>query len=143
MKAFDDVFHAELHSLSPSNDAKLQDVQRSYGTGHEAALDMQNAIMKQMKRVATIQGDTFTDDNIDPGITDAVLHSLQQHQPECEWIELADALRGPAHVAKMLIRRCQDARSTPARPYKLNAEQLELIALYVSVLRTCVPEPRK
>ena len=31
MKAFDDLFHAELHSLSPSNDAKLQEVQRSYG----------------------------------------------------------------------------------------------------------------
>ena len=67
---------AELHSLSPSNDAKLQEVQRSYGTGHEAALDMQNAIMKQMKRVATIQGETFTDDNIDPEGMDAVLHNL-------------------------------------------------------------------
>ena len=61
------------------------------GTGHEAALDMQNAIMKHMKLVATIQGDTFTDDSIDLGITDAVLHNLQQHQPECDWFELADA----------------------------------------------------
>lgn len=140
MKAFDDVFHAELHSLSPSNDAKLQEVQRSYGTGHEAALDMQNAIMKQMKRVAATQGETFTDDNIGPGITDAVLHNLQQHQPACEWIELADALRGPAHVAKMLIRRCQDARSTPARPYKLNAEQLECVALFVDRLEKAFSE---
>ena len=140
MKAFDDLFHAELHSLSPSNDAKLQEVQRSYGTGHEAALDMQNAIMKHMKRVATIQGETFTDDNIDPGITDAVLHNLQQHQPACEWIELADALRGPPHVAKMLIRRCEDARSTPARPYKLNAEQLECVALFVDRLEKAFSE---
>ena len=135
MKAFDDLFHAELHSLSPSNDAKLQEVQRSYAsppTMLSAALDMQDAIMKHMKRIATIQGETFTDDNIDPGTTHAMLHNLQQRQPECEWSELADALRGPAHVAKMLIRRSQGRRSTPARPYKLNAEQLECIALFVT-----------
>ena len=99
-----------------------------------AALDMQDAIMKHVKRIAAIQGETFTDDNIDPGITDAVLRNLQQHQPECEWIELAGALRGPAHVAKMLIRRSQERRSTPARPYKLNAEQLECVALFVDRL---------
>ena len=64
--------------------------------------------MKHMKRAATIQGDVFADDDIDLGITGAVLHNLQKQQPEFEWIELADALRGPAHVARMLIRRCQE-----------------------------------
>ena len=79
MKAFDDLFHAELHSLSPSNDAKLQEVQRSYGSSPtmlSAALAMQDAIMKHMKRSATIQGETITDNNLDPGITGAVLHNL-------------------------------------------------------------------
>ena len=87
MKAFDDLFHAELHSLSPSNDATLQEVQRSYGSSPtmlSAALDMQDAIMKHMKRITTIQGETCTDDIIDPSITDAVMHNLQQHQPECQ-----------------------------------------------------------
>ncbi len=69
-----------------------------------------------------------------------LLHNLQQHQTECEWIELADALRGPAHVARMLIRRCQDARSTPARPYKPNAEQLECVALFVDRLEKAFSE---
>ena len=143
MKVLDELFHTVLHSLSPNNDAKLQEVQRSYGSSPTvltAALDMQDAIMKHMKRIETIQGDTFTDDDIDPRIMGAELHNLQQRQPECEWIELADALRGPAHVARMLIRRCQERNSTPARPYKINEEQLQCIALFVSRLETAFPE---
>ena len=95
MKAIDDLFHTALHSLSLSNDVNLEEAQRSYSSSVanlSNALDMQDAIMKHMKRIATIQGDTFTDDDTDPGITSAVLHNLQQQQPECEWIELADAL---------------------------------------------------
>ena len=38
--------------------------------------------MQHMKRITTIQAETFTDDNIDPGITHAMFHNLQQHQPE-------------------------------------------------------------
>ena len=143
MTAFDARFHAELHNLSPSNDAKLQEVQRSYGSSAtmlSAALDMQDAVMKHMKRIATVQGETFTDDDIDPGIKGAVLHNLQQQQPECEWIELPDALRGPAHVARRLIWSCQARRSTPARPYKLNAEQLECVALFVDRLKKAFAE---
>ena len=120
MKVFDELFHSVLHSLSPNNDAKLQEVQRSYGSSPTvltAALDMQDAIMKRMKRIETIQGDDVTDDDLDPCIKAAELHNEQQQQPECKWIELADALRGPAHVARMLIRRCQERRSTPERPY--------------------------
>ena len=135
MKAFDELVHTVLRSLSPNNDAKLQEVQRSYGSSPTvltAALDMQDAIMKRMKRIETIQGDTFTDDDIDPRIMCAELHDLQQRQPECEWIELADASRGPAHVARMLIRRCQERNSTPARLYKINEEQLQCIALVVN-----------
>ena len=94
---------------------------------------MQDAIMKHLKRTATMQGDMPVDD-IDSIISEAVLHNLQQQQPECEWIDLTDALRGPAHVAKMLVRRCQERRSTPTRPYKLNEEQLQCIALFVNRL---------
>ena len=95
MKAFDDLFHAELIRQSPSNDAKLREVQRSYGsspTTLSAALNMQEAIMKHMKRITTIQGETFTNEDIDPSITNAVLNNLLQYQPESEWIELAEAL---------------------------------------------------
>ena len=136
MKTFDDLFHTVLHSLSPENDVELAKVQRSYGSslaGLTDALDMQDAIMKHLKRAATMQGDMPVDD-IDSIIPEAVLHNLQQQQLESAWIDLTDALRGPAHVAKMLVRRCQERRSTPTRPYKINQEQLQCIALFVTRL---------
>ena len=109
--------HTVLHGLSPNNDAKLEEVQRSYGSSPtvlNAAIDIQDAIMKHMEVIATIQGDAFTDDDIDPRIMGAELHNLQQQQPECEWIELANALRGLAHVARMLIRCCQERHASTA-----------------------------
>ena len=63
-----------------------------------------------------------------------MVHNLKQDDKSCEWIHLDDALQGPAHVAKLLIKRCQQKRSKPDKPYKLNAEQLECVALYVSHL---------
>ena len=89
-----------------------------------------------MKRNAATEGDDSMDDDIDPHIKAAELHNLQTQQPECEWIELPDALLGPAHVAKTLIQRCQEKRSTPTKPYKINEEQLQCIALFVSRLET-------
>ena len=50
------------------------------------------------------------------------------------WIDLDDALKGPAHVAKMLIQMLQDKRSQPGEPYKVNEEQLQCIALFVAAL---------
>jgi hypothetical protein len=38
-------------------------------------------------------------------------------------------------VARTLVRRCQEKHSTPQRPYRLNAEQLEAVALYVHALQ--------
>ena len=142
MKAFDELFHTVLHNSSLKNDVKLAEVQRSYGSSSAvlaAALDMQAAIMKHMKRSTTIQGDAPTDDT-DPTILDAMLHNLQRHQPECEWVDLNDAMSGPAHVAKMLVRRCEKRRSTAARPYKVNEEQLQCIALFVSRLEPAFQE---
>ena len=130
MKAFDELFHTVLHSLSPTNDVKLSMVQRSYGlsgAGLIAALDMQDAIMKHMKSTASLQSDGSTD-GIDLSILDAVVGNLQR-QPQCQWVELSDALRGPAHVARMLVVRCQERLH-----YKLNAEQLQCVALFVDRL---------
>ena len=137
MKAIDELFHSELHSLAPSNDVNLRELQRSYTSSPgmlAAALGMQDAIMKHMKRITTLEGETCTDDIIDPITTDAVMHNLQQHEPECEWIDITDALRGPAYVAKKLIRHCQQKRSKPERQYKFNAEQSECVSLSVSRL---------
>ena len=133
MKAFDDLFHAMLHKPAPNNDVQLAQLQRNYGFSPAllaAALGTQEAIMKHMKRSATSQGDELAVD-VEATVRDAMLHNLQQRQPECEWLALADALQGPAHVAKMLVRRCEDRRSSPARPYRLNEEQLQCIALFV------------
>ena len=63
-----------------------------------------------------------------------MVHNLKQDDKSCEWIHLDDALQGPAHVAKLLIKRCQQKRSKPDRSYKPNVEQLECVALYVSHL---------
>ena len=66
----------------------------------------------------------------------AVLHNLQFKSRTAEWIDLETALKGPAYVAKLLIRKLQDDRSKPGRPYRLNAEQLECTALFVAALET-------
>ena len=99
--------------------------------------------MKHMKRITTIQGEPFKNEDMYPIITNAVVNNLLQYQPECEWVELTDALKGPAHVAKMLIQHCEKRRSTPTRPYKLNAEQLECTALFVSRLEKAFAERDK
>ena len=67
-----------LYRQSPENDVELAKVQRSYGSslaGLTAALDMQDAVMKHLKRTATMQGDMPVDD-IDSIIPEAVLHNL-------------------------------------------------------------------
>ena len=73
---------------------------------------------------------------IDPqtDIGKAVLHNLQQRSRTAEWIDLESALKGPLYVAKLLIKKLQDARSKPGKPYRVNAEQLELTALVVHIL---------
>ena len=122
MKAFDELCHSELHSLSPSNDANLQKLQRTYSSSLmmlSAALGMQNATIKHLKRMSSIEGGSSIDDIAEQSVKDAAMHALQHRQRECERIEPADALRGPAHVAKKLIRNCQERRSTPERQYKL------------------------
>ena len=53
MKIFDELFHAVLHKPAPDNDVKLGEIQRNYGSSSAllaAALGMQEAIMKHMRR---------------------------------------------------------------------------------------------
>ena len=60
-----------------------------------------------------------------------------------EWILLEDSLFGPAHVAKLLIRKVEERRSTPERLYRLNVDQLECVALFVSALEKRFHETRR
>ena len=62
------------------------------------------------------------------------MHNLQLRSRSAEWIDLDTALRGPVHVAKLLIKKLQDERSKPGKPYRVNAEQLECTALFVAAL---------
>lgn len=68
-------------------------------------------------------------------IGQAVLYNLQPKERAAEWIDLPSALKGPLYIAKGLIQKLQQARSKPGKPYRLNAEQLELTALFVHVLQ--------
>ena len=68
-------------------------------------------------------------------IRESVLHNLRQLQdPGRNVVDLPDALRGPAHVAKLILRRAEDKASTPAKPFRYNNEQLECIAAMVAKL---------
>ena len=64
------------------------------------------------------------------------MHKLQFKSRTAEWVDLESALKGPAYVAKVLIRKLQDDRSNFGRPYRLDAEQLECTALFVAALDT-------
>ena len=58
--------------------------------------------------------------NPETDIGRAVLHNLQPRSRTAEWIDLEAALKGPVYVAKALIKKLQDDRSTPGKPYRLN-----------------------
>ena len=82
MKVFHDLFHSELDRLSRQSDANLQKLQRIYSSPHSelrAALDMQNVIIKHMKRMSTMETETCIDDIAEQSAKDAVMHNLQQH----------------------------------------------------------------
>ena len=135
MKMFDDRFHTVLNTPVPANSVNLQEKQFSYVRAQSVnnALQYQDAVVKQMKAVQ-LDGKSISQDT-DDDIEQIVLHNLSTEQRSAEWIELADALKGPAHVARMLIKKLQDTRSKPGKPYRLNAEQLECTALYVDALQ--------
>ena len=70
-----------------------------------------------------------------------MLHNLRQLQdPGRNLVDLPDALRGPAHVAKLILRRAEDKASTPAKPFRYNNEHLECIAAMVAKLEPAFAE---
>ena len=91
----------------------------------------QDAIPKEM---ANAQKDNEIEIDSENDIGKAVMHNLQMRSRSAEWIDLDTALKGPVHVAKLLIKKLQDAWPKPNKPYKLNAEQLECTALSVAAL---------
>ena len=133
MKKFDDCFHAVLNTPVPASKAKPQKASLSYAQPQavDAALLHQDAIVKEMK---TAYAGGEPEINPETDIGRAVLQNLQPRNRTAEWIDLDTALKGPAHVAKALIKKLQDERSTPGKPYRLNAEQLECTALFVEAL---------
>ena len=131
MKIFDDCFHTVLNRSVQASSAKPQKSQLSYAHSIEGALLYQDAILKEMRTVQTGgQAEACPVTDIDL----AVLHNLQLGSRTAEWIDLQSALKGPAFVAKLLIKKLQDDRSKPGKPYIVNAEQLECTALFVSAL---------
>ena len=125
MKLFDDLFHDELSEPLHVTPTKPYDVQLSYTEpqAQDAALDTQREILKQLR---ADQPDLASSDaNPENFVEEAVLYNLAKDNASREGVDLKDALRGPAHVAKVLIQRSQEKRSRPNKPYKLNAEQLE------------------
>ena len=133
MKTFDDCFHTQLNTPVPASNAKPQKTQLTYAQLHSVtgALLHQDAILKEMK---TFQIGGDPEINAETDVGRAVLHNLQPRSRTAEWIDLEAALKGPAYVAKLLIKKLQDGRSKPGKPYRVNAEQLECTALFVAAL---------
>ena len=133
MKTFDDYFHTLLNTPVRPSTVQAQKAHLSYAQPHliDFALLHQDAILKEMR---TVHMGGETDVNPETDIGGAVLHNLQPKNRSAEWIDLDNALKGPAHVAKLLIKQLQDSRSKPGKPYKVNAEQLECTALFVAAL---------
>ena len=102
---------------------KLQQSQLSYAHSHSinGALLHQDAILQEMRIVQKCRETEITPES---DIGRAVLHNLQFTSRTAEWIDLETAFKGPAYVAKLLIRKLQDDRSKPGKPYRLNAEEL-------------------
>ena len=138
MKLFDDRFHEQLHQEVPQSNVKLFDEQLSYSLpqAQTAALQMQEEVLKRLRQ----QHDRDEDGNAEKEVVEnlflatAMLHNIAAENRDREWIPLAESLLGPAHVAKLLIRKVQERRSTPERPCTLNVERLECVALCVSAL---------
>ena len=139
MKLFDDAFHSALHTPVPSSDVVLSESQLGLSGAQPAQvtalLQYQEAVMKKMK---ADQPDVPETEDI---TRESVLHNLHQLQdPERSVVALPDALRGPAHVAKLILRRAEDKASKPERAFRYNDEQLESIAAMVAKLEPAFAE---
>ena len=139
MKLFDDAFHDALHTSAPSNDVLLSEVQLGFSgrspADVAAVLQYQEAVLKQKKK------DQLEAAEPEDMTREAVLHNLQKlEQPQRSIVDLPDALRGPAHVAKAILRQAEDKASEPGKPFRYNDEQLECIAMHVAKLQPAFEE---
>ena len=104
MTVFDDCYHAVMNTPVPANQSKAKKPQFCYGCPHSSnvAFLHQDAILKEMRN-AQQGGEVKVNPETDIG--KAVLHNLQLTSRSAEWIDLDTALKGPDHVATLLIRK--------------------------------------
>ena len=102
------------------------------------AMDFQEAVLKNMRTQKEDLREMATKGDLE---AKAAIANCNQQDRQCTVVDLPDALRGPAHVAKLLVHECQTRRTAAARllapeasPYRLNAEQLQVLAIYVRAL---------
>ena len=98
------------------------------------AMDFQEAVLRNMRSQKADLHEMAEDGNLEAA---AAFANCNQQDRQCTIVELPDALRGPAHVARLLVRECQTRRTAAApeaSPYRLNAEQLQVLAIYVRAL---------
>jgi hypothetical protein len=136
MKEFDKQFHNALTRTVPcSTGPGLRDMLFYNNTATaNNAMDFQEAVLRNMR--AQKEDLPAMADNGDLGAAAACANCNQQDR-QCTIVELPDALLGPAHVAKLLVGECQTRRTAAAleaSPYQLNAEQLQVLAIYVHAL---------
>ena len=114
MKLFDDRFHQGLHEAVPASSVKLFEEQLSYTLpqARPAALMMQEEIIKRVRQQQEEgeKAEEAEEAPLDDFLASAVLHNLRMSEGHREWVPLQEALLGPAHVAKLLIRRAQEKR---------------------------------
>jgi len=133
MKQFHDRYHRLMNTPLPPLTVEIKQTQHLYAQPHliNGALLHQDAILKEMR---TVQNGGNTEMQPETDIAQAVLHNLRPRSRTAEWIDLPSVLKGPLYVAKLLIKKTEEERSTPGKPYRVNAEQLEHTALFVDVL---------
>ncbi len=97
-------------------------------------MDFQEAVLRNMRAQKEDLHAMADNGNLEAA---AAFANCTQQDRQCTVVELPDALRGPAHVARLLVRVCQTRRTAAApeaSPYRLNAEQLQVLAIYVHAL---------
>lgn len=107
MKMFDDAFHEGLNARVQPDQVKPSARPLSYGRAYSitAALQHRQAIINEMHPV---QQRGSHEMNSEDDVGKAVLHNLQLENRCAVWIDLPDALQGPAHDAKMLMQKLQE-----------------------------------
>ena len=96
MKAFDAIFHEELHRAVPATDKDLQETMFWYECPDDAtdALQFQDAVIKEMRKKEPQEESAETHGE---EALEVALRNMGQDEQNCFLVPLPDALRGPAH----------------------------------------------